>query len=45
MSWVAELKAMSQKNARVYWKNRTVGIVKAMHAKEAPTRSSVNKIQ
>jgi hypothetical protein len=45
MSCVAELKAISQKIARVYWKNEGTGIANAAAAREAPMISCIVTIQ
>ena len=41
MSWVAEVKATSQKAAKVNWKKNEVGNEKAMHAKAIAMRNSM----
>jgi hypothetical protein len=45
MSWVAELKAKSQKKASVYLKNSGNGTVKATPPRPAPTINSMVTIQ
>jgi hypothetical protein len=44
MSCVAELNASSHRNASVYWKNGSVGMVRATPASPAPTSSCIDTI-
>ena len=45
MSWVAELKAMTQKKARVYRIKFDAGMVSATQARDAPTSNCITTIQ